>query len=153
MSDLNWQRAWQQARASVEDMQGKHIVSIEGMEKGSDEVTFTCHDGEKFRMYHRQDCCENVRIEDVCGDPNDLIHATLFVSYEESNADPHDAGEVEYMDESHTWTFYVFGTEKGRVTLRWLGESNGYYSESVDFERIAWTRPADEADTNPSEAL
>lgn len=115
----------------VEMLKGKTLVSVLANDD-SDELTFTTTDGEQFRMYHSQDCCESVRLAEVIGDLDDLVGSPILEAEEVSSE-----GEPapEYAD-SYTWTFYKFGTIKGSVTLRWLGESNGYYSESVDFARM-----------------
>jgi hypothetical protein len=80
-----------------------------------------------FKLYHEQDCCEDVWIEDVCGNlPNledEKITEAECVSESEEN---------EESDTHTTWTYYKFGTRAGSVTVRWCGTSNGYYSESVD---------------------
>ena len=92
--------------------------------------------GSSYVFYHYQDCCESVRIEDICGDLSDLEN-TPILKVEEVTSNKYDTEDsskpcTEY--DCYTWTFYKFSTIKGSVTVRWLGESNGYYSESVDFE-------------------
>ncbi|WP_373092453.1 hypothetical protein [Zhongshania sp.] len=91
-----------------------------------------------YEFYHMQDCCEGVWIEDICGDLSDLEGSPITMAEEFScEADGSYKGEDEdrYF-ESGTWTFYKFATAKGSVTVRWVGESNGYYSESVDFREM-----------------
>ena len=112
---------------------GKVLTKIEGLEKGKDFVTFYAEDGSVYEMYHEQDCCECVIIEDVCGDVDDLIGSEILLAEAvESDEWPEGVQKSEYTD-SFTWTFYKLATRKGFVDIRWLGESNGYYSESVDF--------------------
>lgn len=84
---------------------------------------------ERYTFYHRQDCCETVGIEDINGDLEDLENLPLLMAREVSGETGDDNGA-----ESYTWTFYKFATFKGYVDVRWLGISNGYYSESVDLE-------------------
>jgi len=118
--------------AAFSDLKGKTIISITGATVGNDRITFATAEGKSYLMYHSQDCCEGVQIEDIAGDVNDLIGSPVLQADEESNSDPIEG--VEAGDESFTWTFYRIATAKGLVVLRWLGTSNGYYSESVDFE-------------------
>ena len=113
--------------ANVSDMVGATLLSISGV-KDSD-IIFTAEDGREWRMWHEQDCCESVGIEDVVGDIQDLIGTPLIIAEQVSSEDAPDPS----FDDSYTWTFYKFATIKGDVLIRWLGTSNGYYSESVDF--------------------
>ena len=115
--------------ADISEMVGKTMVSAEIRNYNDDDVlVFTDESGREYKFYHCQDCCEWVRIEDVCGDLADLINSPLIQAEEVSN-EP----EPNCESESYTWTFYKFATIKGSVTVRWLGTSNGYYSEGVDF--------------------
>lgn len=116
---------------TIKELVGKTITKVEGGTKGDGEIILFLDNGDECRFYHSQECCETVRIEDVEGDWRDLIGNQLIVAEVCSNADSPDCRECGYGG-SYTWTFYRFATIKGWVIVRWLGESNGYYSESVD---------------------
>lgn len=110
---------------------GKTLVAIEGR-KGDESITFTADNGDKYVFYHEQDCCESVSVEDICGEWTDLIGSPILQA-EESTSDKNPDGVVVKYQDSFTWTFYRIATIKGQVVVRWYGESNGYYSEGVDF--------------------
>lgn len=122
-------------RRDFEILKDQVILSIEGCEAGSSEVIFTLTDGRKYRMYHDQDCCENVSLEDVCGDVFDMVGSPIRLAEKVSNADKPPEIQKSY-EENPEWTFYKLVTQAGAVTLRWYGDSNGYYSTGVDFEEM-----------------
>lgn len=114
----------------LQELRGKVIEDVEGLEKKSQEILFKFEDGSSLRMLHYQDCCECVAVNDICGDEGDLIGGTIVDFREDTRV----AEEGETIDFGGTWTFYNISTTKGSVNIRWLGESNGYYSEFVDWE-------------------
>jgi hypothetical protein len=115
------------SQVGIEQMVGKVFTSIRNEDT---ELVFE-NATERFVFFHAQDCCEHVSIEDVCGDLEDLVGEPLLMAEEVSG---YVGPEPEYYD-SYTYTFYKFATRKGYVDVRWLGESNGYYSESVSLGR------------------
>ncbi len=111
------------------------------------ELNIIDFEGEEYLMYHQQECCESVYLADIVGDITDIIgHPILraekvtsskyknrFEDNEEILPYPQNVPQVEIRDDNSvwTWTFYKLSTIRGSVTLRWIGLSNGYYSEDV----------------------
>lgn len=120
-------------RVKFNELKGKILTKID-INKLYDEITFYCDNGEVYKMYHDQDCCEEVNIEDICGDTDDLINSPIIIADESTNYD--DPKDPEKYCDSCTWTFYKLVTTKGYVTIRWYGESNGCYSETADLYKI-----------------
>ena len=118
--------------ADISTMVGKVFTSVTGS-VGSDEIVFQ-NSTERYTFYHSQDCCESVSIDDIVGDLQDLVGEPLLIAEEVSGQTEPDV----YHGESYTYTFYKFATRRGYVDVRWLGESNGYYSESVDLSHIVF---------------
>jgi hypothetical protein len=116
-----------------EKLIGKTIKEIRHAEKYSEEITFITECGEVWKMYHDQDCCERVYVEDIVGGVDDLLGSPILVCEESINST---LPPLDGRDESYTWTFYKIATIKGWADIRWYGESNGYYSESVSFEKV-----------------
>jgi hypothetical protein len=121
-----------ESSAKLTDMIGKVFTSV--TETGNTMVFENATD--RYVFFHAQDCCETVSINDIVGDLSDLVGEPILVADEVSGESP--VGFEDEYHESVTWTFYKFATRKGYVDVRWLGESNGYYSESVDlgYEKV-----------------
>lgn len=118
--------------AEFKDLLGKTLVSV--INKDNEELIFTTNEGSQYTQYHSQDCCESVNIDDIVGDLEDLIGLPILQA-DEASQEGMPKNNDGYEDESSTWTFYILATNKGSVTIKWYGSSNGYYSESVDFRK------------------
>ena len=119
---------------NVSELLGKILVDIYS---NVYEIKFITESNDKYLMFHEQDCCESVWVEDICGDLTDLLNSEILEAEDVSDTMGIPCSEEEYNEyESVTWTFYKIGTRKGSVTIRWCGTSNGYYSESVDFIKV-----------------
>jgi len=133
-------------RHEISELVGKVFTEVNKIE---DEIIFVCENGDRYKLYHDQDCCESVTIDDIVGDLLDLVGAPILKA-EEINSDDFTekylasftlkneyGSEVnsdgDYKPESVTFTFFKLATIKGYVDIKFHGESNGYYSESADF--------------------
>ena len=104
------------------------VISKVNADSGT--LTFKTESGRNVEFHHYQDCCESVYISKIKGDLNSLIGKKI-TCVEEYFPDIEGAGLDERPYDSYTITQHVFTAGDIKVTVYWLGESNGYYSESV----------------------
>ncbi len=113
-------------------MLGRRLTSVDASDES---IVMRAEDGALWRLYVPEDCCNRGGVEDICGDLADLIDSPITLAEEVSNPTIPDTAP-EWEQESHTWTFYRFGTAKGVVVVRFFGTSNGYYAERADVHFI-----------------
>lgn len=117
---------------AISDLLGATLSAAEVRGDG-EELWLSIAGGASYVLFHEQGCCESVRIAEIVGDLADLVGTPLVeAEVSTSKVDDCDDDGDNWYSYSRTWTFYRFRTANGPVVVRWLGESNGYYSEEVD---------------------
>ena len=120
--------SWSKKTTTPDDikaLEGEVVSSVTGLAVGSEEIVFTTESGKAIKLYHKQDCCESVAVEDLEGSDSNIVGGKVWLAEEVE-------GKVKITDwGDQMYTFYKIETDKGGVWIRWSGESNGYYSISV----------------------
>lgn len=106
------------------EMGKKTVIRVDGLLKYNESVIIHFHDNTSINFHHSVDCCESVRLEDF--EDDDIIGGDVLKITEATSPLP----DTEWGDTA-TWTFFRVETTKGEIWMRWMGESNGYYSERV----------------------
>ena len=109
----------------IKDMVGKKVLGIYYDEENFQILT----DDGVYAFYHEQSCCESVWLTQVDGISDKIIGSRIVIAEVVTNEKDTEYGHI-------TWTFYKIGTNKGMIDFRFQGESNGYYSETVDLIKI-----------------
>jgi hypothetical protein len=107
----------------ISDMLGDVLVQIV-VDKFDASISFYSP-SKVWKMFHAQDCCEQVYIEEIIGDLDDLLWSPILLAERRTQKDSSQTSGI------GMWTFYELATNKGSVTFRWRGASNGYYSVDV----------------------
>ena len=109
----------------IKDMVGKKVLGIYYDEENFQILT----DDGVYAFYHEQSCCESVWLTQVDGISDKIIGSRIVIAEVVTDEKDTEYGHI-------TWSFYKIGTSKGMIDFRFQGESNGYYSESVDLIKI-----------------
>ena len=116
--------------ANFFELKGKTITSIDGINSDDSDTIITTSDGSIYTLTHIQDCCEHVRVYGTVGNIDDVLNVEVIAAEEDCPMDNPNYPDYKAYD-SATWTQFRIVTNKGTFEIWWLGESNGYYGESV----------------------
>ncbi|MGL5049135.1 MAG: DUF7448 domain-containing protein [Fusobacteriaceae bacterium] len=89
-------------------------------------------EGGYLDFIHKQECCEAVWLEDGIEELERMIGQKVLNAY----SDYHDDLTQEELGSnmSASWTFYNIATKNTDACLRFVGTSNGNYSETVELK-------------------
>jgi len=116
--------------ANFFELKGKTITSIDGSNSDDSDTIITTSDGSIYTLTHIQDCCEHVRVYGSVGNIDDVLNEEVIDAEDTNPMDNPNALDYKIYD-SATWTQFRIVTNKGTFEIWWLGESNGYYGETV----------------------
>lgn len=125
---------------------GKTIISIEGVQEGSEKITLTTTDKYTYTLEHIADCCESVQVFETHGDKNTIIgHKITFACEERVSEDDtpvwlQRVKEALFGGDSITIERFVLACDNGRFEIIIKGESNGYYGETMYFNKVKTTQ-------------
>jgi hypothetical protein len=89
-------------------------------------------DGRVYRWEFIPECEETCRLYKIIGTPQALEGHTITLA-ESTILDPPDAWRSDVASESCTFEAYYLEAGGHRLELIFLGESNGWYGETMDF--------------------
>jgi len=117
----------------IESLVGEVLTHID-VDEVENIILLTTKSGRQIKIFHDQDCCESVSIETTEGNWDKLVGKVIEEARQDEfyNLDPKPG---EYA-ESWTRTNLIFRVNDQTVISKWIGESNGYYSESVNIEEF-----------------
>jgi hypothetical protein len=115
---------------SIDSLVGETLSFID-IDDDNNEILLTTESGRQIKIFHQQDCCESVFIDSTDGDWNELLGKVLIEVTKDVVSD-------ETECETSTHTKLIFRVNDATVVSRWIGYSNGYYSEDVDIEELTF---------------
>lgn len=111
---------WRSKQVEIEDFVGLTFTKVD-----ADGTFYTAE--KKYDMYHSQDCCERVVLDETVGNINDITDEVITDAFTTDDGAEDDDRSYEYVE----YTNFHVVSAKGTVVFRWIGSGNGYYGTGV----------------------